>query len=64
MVRAFGSFPEQRLSPRGGKRMSQIPAVFLKVPYAVDYCGSSCCLFLEECARKAAGEVQKRRRAH
>ena len=38
--------------PRGGKRMSQIPATFPKIPYAVDYCGLSCCLSSEKRARK------------
>jgi len=37
---------------RGDKRMSQIPATFLKVPYAVDYCGFSCCLSSGKRARK------------
>lgn len=38
--------------------------MFLKIPYAVDYCGFSGCFSLEMRERKAAGEVQKRRRAH
>lgn len=37
---------------RGGKQASQIPAMFPKIPYAVDYCGLSCCLSSEKCARK------------
>jgi hypothetical protein len=37
---------------RGGKQTSQIPAMFPKIPYAVDYCGLSCCLSSEKCARK------------
>ena len=57
VVRAFGSFPER-------PRAFQIPAMFPKIPYAVDYCGFSSCLSLEKRERKAAGEVQKRRRAH
>ena len=31
---------------RGGKRLSQIPAMFPKIPFAVDYCDFSCCLSL------------------
>ena len=29
---------------RGGKRMFQIPAMFPRIPFAVDYCDFSCCL--------------------
>ena len=36
---------------RGYKRMSHIPAMFLKIPYSVDCCGFSCCLS-EKRARK------------
>ena len=38
---------------RGGKRMSQIPATFPRIPYAVDNCGLSCCLSSEKRARKS-----------
>lgn len=50
--------------PRGDKRMSQIPAIFPKIPFAVYYCSLFCRLSSESVSRKAAGEVQKRRRAH
>jgi len=32
--------------------MFQIPATFLKIPYAVDYCGFHCCLSSGKRARK------------
>ena len=32
---------------RGGKRMFQIPAMFPRIPFAVDYCDFSCCLSSE-----------------
>jgi len=51
VVRAFGSFAEQRLSPSCGKRMSQIPATFPRITFAVDYCGLSFCLSSEKPAR-------------
>ena len=37
---------------RGGRRMSQIPALFPKIPYAVGYCGLSCCLSLGKRVKK------------
>ena len=53
VVWAFGSFPGTAIvTPRGGKRMSQIPAMFPRIPFAVDYCGFSCCLSSQKRVKK------------
>ena len=52
VVWASGSSLSNDCHPCGGKRMSQIPAMFPKFPFAVDYCGFSRCLSLKTRIRK------------